>query len=433
MDEIINLGQFDRRKFFKSLSPQGLGELLRSSNDNIRSENITVLENMLGSAENVLNTIANNFQYKNISRREAGEISYGALKGLTLAAPLLTLLNSCVSSSMNLPPIDENEIVHYPKLPGQKIQSPEHYGLEGCMTSYWNGKISSEYSLKKNKKIVGKLPSVIFLNYSNSRIPWGIRESFINKEMIPAVKMGVIPFITYDARRIGLKENVQNTTIKGENDKYIKLTAKNLKNFGDQYGGFFIKTMDEMNMKHIERRQWAGNSKKFKKAWKHIWNIFDGEGTNEYATWVFNPYILNKYSSSFKHYYPGDKFVDWIGFNGYNFDGQGEHHKKETFNSLFSYDYKKAKKNHPNKPIMIASVGTDENNYKIKWIQNAFKSTKKMNGIKLLNWWNEKWSDKSINNYDSRIDSSPDALNTFKKGISNPYFLSRIPYRKKSD
>jgi len=82
---------------------------------------------------------------------------------------------------------------------------------------------------------------------------------------------------------------------------------------------------------------WRGQPKEFKKAWRYMWNIFDGEGGNEYATWVLSPYSSSvHFAGSWERYYPGDKYVDWVGFNGYNFGGQVNHPFKSFECNLFS-------------------------------------------------------------------------------------------------
>jgi len=46
--------------------------------------------------------------------------------------------NNCAGGSLMLGGVEKSGPVHYPRLPGHKIQSPEHYGLEGCMVGYHN-------------------------------------------------------------------------------------------------------------------------------------------------------------------------------------------------------------------------------------------------------------------------------------------------------
>ena len=128
-------------------------------------------------------------------------------------------------------------------------------------------------------------------------------------------------------------------------------------------------------------------------------------------------------------YYPGDDYVDWIGLNGYNWDGQS-FGTRQSFSQLFYSAYVTMRINHPSKPIMIAETGTHVKHYKPKWVLNTFDSVEnRFRGIKALSWWSELWSCRKVKSFDSRIDSSPEALQAFKKGISDPYFLGKIPYR----
>ncbi len=249
--------------------------------------------------------------------------------------------------------------------------------------------------------------------------------------MIQAAEKNVISFITYDARYYYEEEGyVFKKILTGEFDDAIKESAKKLRKYGEQYGGFFIRTMRKMN---LTRRwpPWGGIPHKFKKTWKHIWHIFNEEGANEYATWVWDPFISVARGAQYANsYYPGDSFVDWIGFNGYNFGGQ-LYQTYQTFSQLFTFEYSTMRKKHPTKPIMIVETGTDEMGSKEKWVKNAFRDVKeKFQGIKAICWWDEKWSHNTIVDFDSRIDSSPEALQAFKESIADPYFLGKVPYRK---
>ena len=220
--------------------------------------------------------------------------------------------------------------------------------------------------------------------------------------------------------------NVRDEIIIGKHDQAITEVAKIFKRYGDEYGGFFIRTMKEMNLGF--EWPWAGNPNKYKKAWIHIWNIFDSEGANEYATWVWNPYVQqHKFRSNANFYYPGDRYVDWLGFIGFNMDGHLG--GRSSFSNMFSAACSYIGNTHPSKPILVTETGMDNPSYKPKWVLNAFETSKnKLPEIKGLCWQSEKWKGHYIRNFDSRIDSSPEALVAFKKGISDPYFLEKIPY-----
>ena len=408
--------------------PQGLGELLRSSNNNIRSENITIIEKMLGSVQNVLNAVANSLQTP-ISRREAGYISGGTLAGLTFTGGLAQiLLNGCVSSDSAQPfdmsqPIDPSKIVHYPKLPGKKIQSPEHYGLEGCMT----GVLGAAYTINLYDELVGKKPTIICMRTGLGKhsIAYGLSKSEL-KNIKDIMKFGSIPLISYDAR-IGDLPKYQKLFLKdlseGKHSKIITKTAKDLRKVGDEYGGFFIRTLREMT---LISWPWGGNSKQFKKIWDHIWNIFEQEGTNEYATWVWNPFVgpSRNGTNIGKRYYPDEQHVDWIGMNAYNPVANTGFSK--NFSQLFNSAYKNFRKSYKEKPLMVAETGCPEMKNKPYWVEKAFHDTKyKFPGIKALCWWDEKWKSRGTN-MDTRINSSEKSFNAFKEGIKDKYFLENI-------
>lgn len=437
----------NKRDFFKSLSPTGLRqELEQRVGRIILAESMQSLEHVLGGVDQVAEIVS---EGPGITRNQFLNLTmYGSL-----AAVVWAYLSGCAPSRLTAEDIEkykairpQSEIVHYPKLSGQKIQSPEHYGLEGCMIGYWFGKVNARRWIRKVEKMVGHKPSFLYIDYGNSRIPSrGIhyRDPKIDQysdtvcyHMSSAVEKGVIPFVSYDARYKGSEKqrskfgNVRDQVISGKHDKAISEVAQIFRRFGDENGGFFIRTMREMNLGKVW--PWAGSPKKFKRAWTHIWNIFDGEGANEYATWVWNPYVGNhKLRRYAKLYYPGDKYVDWIGFNGYNWEGQRWRSATRTsISNLFLTAYKEYIGK--NKPMMIAETGMDNRSHKPDWVLHAFETTKnKMPGIKGLAWWSERWSSGGIHNFDSRIDSSPESLEVYKKCISDPYFLSTIPYRTK--
>jgi beta-mannanase len=186
----------------------------------------------------------------------------------------------------------------------------------------------------------------------------------------------------------------------------------------------------EMNFNHnVLWQPWRGKPDAYKKAWRNIWDIFDGEGANEYATYVFSPYTSsNRHSHSWRDYFPGEKYVDWVGFNGYNFAGQGSK-PYQSFSDLFTFDYNIMRRNLPDTPIMIAATGTDENRSKAKWVTQTFNDLKTdLQGIKAILWWNRRWSHVGISNFNSAYASSEKSLKAFVQGVSDPYFLGAVPY-----
>ncbi len=369
------------------------------------------------------------------------------LKYSGLLAGIAVVSNNCAGGGIGLSNVKETGPVHYPKLPGHKIQSLEHYGLEGCMVGYFNerthGTSRPSLSEKTNRmemgeiidhyeSLVGKTPSVLFMGYMWSRLSEAGNEFPIGQASA-AAERGIIPFITYDLRQPFFGHGMEfslSDIIKGKADHLLKDFARQSRKFGEEYGGFFIRTMREMN------GHWYpwGQSWNMKPAWRYIYRIFNEEGANEYATWVWNP-IVNEgrisYASNANQYYPGDEFVDWIGLNGFNFGPVSGNHLWNSFGETYALGYSIMRKKHPKKPILIAEVGCyPDKKQEPVWFRKMFYDLKeKFGGIKAICYFDMNWSNHP-DGFDSRIDSSPEALKAFKEGITDPYFLGKVPYRK---
>ena len=250
-----------------------------------------------------------------MSRREFIQASAKAAGCLAIGGAGLSMMSSCAA----MQPLKQQGSVAYPRLAGKKIQSPEHYGLEGCYTGIWErGYYWAEYAISNYKRTIGKKPTFYFNEYKG--------QSTILEPIIPDVltqmtlcaEQGVIPFVTYEAWSGSRKDKgILDRIIQGKYDSAVKTTARELHKFGREHGGFFIRMFREMNLNGDW--SWAGNPTKLREAWVHVWSIFEAEGTNEYATWVFNPYAALRSGRDWQSYYPGDKYVDWIGLNGYAF------------------------------------------------------------------------------------------------------------------
>ena len=360
---------------------------------------------------------------KNVSRRELLKLGLYGATGMYLIP--LSLLGGC--ATIGLEAHKEPTPVHYPGLPGKKIQSPEYYGLEGCYTGiyYMNQK---EYYRWVNKTL-----SILVIEglYNMVDVHKRYRQILgISKE--EKLEKATIPFLWYDLEKWMGRRGGLDVILSGKWDSIMQTHAQNARKIGEKQGGFFFRILHEMNIRK-QWPPWRGEPKKYKMTWKHIWHIFNEEGANEYATWVFNPYSSSSRGvDSWEWYYPGDKYVDWIGIDGYNFGGftsQTTRYPTQSFFNLFVIDYNKMRKYYPNKPMMLVEVGMHESKSKPKWVAEAFETTKNdFPGIKALIWWSINWSHLEFKNYDSRINSSEASFEAYKKGVSDPYFFGAVPY-----
>jgi len=344
----------------------------------------------------------------------------------------------------------EDHPIHYPELPGRKIQSPESYGLEGCMLGFFNDTIqgtsrpSVGYDI--NKRIIentileyeakiDKTPSILLLGHR-----WTKLSEFGNEfpfgQAVGAAEMGVIPFVTYDPIDYSFHPaDVRfslDRILEGKTDDLIRGFASQVRDFGEEHGGLFIRTMREMNLHNAW--PWSGTADEVKETWRHIWWVFENEGANEYATWVWDVCVQEmkaNWALNANYFYPGEEYVDWVGMNGHNFGSSQSWSEWQSFDELFSQGYSIMRHSHPTKPIMINETGCSEERGKPKWVKDAFRTIQKeYRGVKAMVWLDKRWSQKTIRDLNSRIDSSPEALQAFKKAVANRHFLGKVPYRK---
>jgi hypothetical protein len=84
-------------------------------------------------------------------------------------------------------------------------------------------------------------------------------------------------------------------------------------------------------------------------AWRHIHNIFVAEGaTNVMFMWIVNPYNrIGNASTDYAALYPGDAYVDWVGWDVYNNWGF------YSFYDLMKSNYAEMRTIAPGKPMII--------------------------------------------------------------------------------
>ena len=191
----------------------------------VEPSSLEELENSLGGFDGFTSALKTGRFEQKITRRD-----FAKLAGSMLA--ILTGIHAILQSCATIGPITEKGPVHYPKLPGQKIQSPEHYGLEGCMVGYFVGSSrhpSPGWSIKKKEEQTGKIPSIFIMSYYHqTQIPTPLGDDVIAM-MKTISEHGSIPFMTYEARyksRVFYTKKMQKEVIY---DPYFlgKITYKN--------------------------------------------------------------------------------------------------------------------------------------------------------------------------------------------------------------
>ena len=226
------------------------------------------------------------------------------------------------------------------------------------------------------------------------------------------VSKGRIPLITWWGTSLSAITN-------GSNDLLIRARAAAVKAFGKPV---FLRWGAEMNGNWFA---WSGSANGndpslFVAAWRHIHDLFRSAGVTN-VSWVWAPNADSKPGgvdlaswNNWRHYYPGDNYVDWVGIDGYNW---GSIYSWQSPAGIFDPVYRDYA---ARKPIMIAETSSVESGgSKADWISSLRGYVVSHPGIGALVWFDTDTSSTAIN---WRIDSSPAALTAFRSLAANGYF-----------
>lgn len=175
--------------------------------------------------------------------------------------------------------------------------------------------------------------------------------------------------------------------------------------------------------------------------YQHIHDRFEVQGVNEYIEWVWsvNNISVDSYND-ITRYYPGDDYVDWTSIDGYNWGSNYSWTNWENFTAVYADSYNTLVSNYPEKPILIAEVGSAEplDNPDPAWGQNGDDSD--MNEDKDL--WNRDMTLALENTFPairalcffnvnkelswSLIEQNNTGLNGLNSGVASGYFVSEF-------
>jgi hypothetical protein len=177
-------------------------------------------------------------------------------------------------------------------------------------------------------------------------------------------------------------------------------------------GRVFLRFFWEMDGSY--KQPWVGSPRKFVAAWRHVHRIFENRGATNVA-WVWTPNAWAFWTGEAMRYYPGDRYVDWAGGDGYNWGGSGW----RGFGSIFRAMYEVFE---GRKPMMVAETGAIERGgSKARWIDRcAYKLRNRFPQIRAFVWFN------SIDGrFDFRMNTSRASLRAFRSMARMSYFRPR--------
>ena len=270
----------------------------------------------------------------------------------------------------------------------------------------------------------------------------GWDEDFRDEAVTRSWQRGKLPMMTWESRPIGSANNVVDEPeyslpriIGGEFDDYLRGYAADIVSTGMPLA---IRLDHEMNGVWYPWSETTaggfslnGNSRgDYVAMWKHVHDIFEAAGANDYVIWVWAPNRVDNLPTALQtperlaSLYPGDDYVDWVGMSGYlrpPFDDAEEHTFDETFGATLSQ-----LRGLTSKPILLAEVGASEiEGHKPGWIASFFQSLTAEENRDIIGF---SWFSLAITTYvegsratnDWRIDSRDDSLAAFRTGLLAP-------------
>ncbi len=331
----------------------------------------------------------------------------------------------------------------------------------GCYLGAWAG----HEDITKFESMIGKKLAMRNVYYA-----WGY--GFPSKALESMMKFDMILVLSWNIAlhnpaigRANLPIKLQDI-IDGKYDNYLTEWARSARAFGNRillnpgYGmnGEWMLWGGANNFGKYSNQSWRqaddlnkyyghplkpDGPERFVDAWRHIHNIFkQQEVSNVEWLWTTTDPGPDLPWNSSENYYPGDEYVGWVGCFIYNFGyfetESGIMKAWQDFETRFeNHNPAKVYTKYSHKPFMITEISCSQERMpgvsgdKASWISDALTKIKtKYRNIKAVMWFHEE--KKSQGERDWRVDSSPEALEAYRKAISDPYFLDRIMFETSS-
>ena len=277
----------------------------------------------------------------------------------------------------------------------------------------------------------------------------GWDQTFRGDAVTKAWERGLLPMLTWESRPIAAQNDVveepdyslprilgdPTNGVPGAFDDYLRQYARDIVATGLPLG---IRLNHEMNGIWYPWSETTSNGGSlngnrpgdYVAVWRHVHDIFEAEGANEFVIWTWAPNIINNLPSRNKSVeflallYPGDEYVDWVGISGYL-------RPPYASNQDFTFDYTFGStlaqlRQIADKPIILAEIGASENGgHKAAWVADVLDAFTRPENSDLIgfSWFNLAVTTISggerVTN-DWRIDSRADSLEAFKTGIADP-------------
>jgi mannan endo-1,4-beta-mannosidase len=276
------------------------------------------------------------------------------------------------------------------------------------------------------EKVLGEEVAVISVYQS-----WGGDPEFKRDWAEAVAARGKVPMITWEPWLPSTTDFDQpdyrlRAIADGNHDQYLRRWFTDV---GEWDGPILVRFAHEMNGHWYPWGMHVNTRRDYIDAWRHVVDVSREAGADN-ITWVWSPNETSE--RNLKDFYPGDGYVDWTGLSGFNWGGKALGDNVTVWRGFGEiYDSPLEQLKAFNKPIMIAEIGSIENDVagnhseqtKAEWIEEAFGELKRRRvDIGLVIWFDDIFMD----TYDWRVSTSPESADAMKSALSDPVFQGRL-------
>lgn len=196
---------------------------------------------------------------------------------------------------------------------------------------------------------------------------------------------------------------------------YVDPTARAMRDYGKK---FFLAFHNEMNASSSDAGGTYGTDAEYASAARHIHDRFIAQGATN-VVWVFKPSGYTTTISRMNTLYPGDAYVDWIGYDPYVNSGQDATYMIDTKYPMYTWATVTKSGSHT-KPLMWAEWGGTEASGPttkaqfIEQVRTLLPANYPL--IKAICWFN------STGGPGDCLNTSAAAVNAYKILAADPYF-----------
>jgi membrane-bound metal-dependent hydrolase YbcI (DUF457 family) len=272
---------------------------------------------------------------------------------------------------------------------------------------YVRGLEDSPGQLDRYSEEVGRPPTIV-----GAYKRWDV-QPFYTPELHEIASRGAVPMVSWEP----WDEQDHGFPLKaiahGRYDFYVRRSAREAMEWG---GPILLRFGQEMNGAWApwQRGRDGTTGPRFVAAWRHLVRVFRQVGADN-VSWVWCPYVDNTGRNPYMDFYPGNRWVDWLALDGFNW---GEPTAWQSFPKIFDRSYRKLVSISPRKPIMISEIGSSEaGGSKPRWLRRTLeRALPRLKRVRAVVWFD------APDGPDFRVDSSEAALAAFRAGIRSPLY-----------